>query len=659
MPNGELARSVQLMSGSLEHRGPDDEGCWVDEQRGVALGFQRLSIIDLSLHGHQPMHSPSGRYTLVFNGEIYNYRLLRQELRSAGVRYEGDSDTSVVVAAFDAWGIRSAVQRFNGMFAMAVWDRQEGHLTLVRDRLGIKPLFIHWKSGLFTFGSELRAIMHGPAFQATIDRAALRLFLRYLYVPAPQAILENVHKLPPGHLLTVCEPNEPLPRSEPFWSLDRTATHGVAHRFDGDPQEAVEHLEELLRDSVSQRMQADVPLGALLSGGVDSSVIVGLMSEIGTRRVRTFSIGFDSDEHDESSRARQIAAHFSTEHTSLRIGGKEALAVVPDLGELLDEPMADPSFIPTWLVSHLARQHVTVALSGDGGDELFGGYNRYLSGSRLIPWFSRLPRPVRRALGHSLRSLEERLPTADSDSAYTQMLGRFSGRPSLLKERLGKTSRMFAEDSECHLYRSLLSAWNRPEDVVRHALDATPTSVEHAFRTLAHADLTDRMMLADQLEYLPDDLLAKVDRASMAVSLEVRVPILDHRVVEFSWTLPRRYKLSGPNGKWILREVLAKRLPGDMMPEKKIGFTVPLAQWLRGPLREWAEDMLSHDRLEGDGILVADRVQREWRALLEGRTDQALTLWAVLIFQIWHGRWLASGSHRPASLTRLRPSVRV
>jgi asparagine synthase (glutamine-hydrolysing) len=259
MPNGELARSVQLMSGSLEHRGPDDEGCWVDEQRGVALGFQRLSIIDLSLHGHQPMHSPSGRYTLVFNGEIYNYRLLRQELRSAGVRYEGDSDTSVVVAAFDAWGIRSAVQRFNGMFAMAVWDRQEGHLTLVRDRLGIKPLFIHWKSGLFTFGSELRAIMHGPAFQATIDRAALRLFLRYLYVPAPQAILENVHKLPPGHLLTVCEPNEPLPRSEPFWSLDRTATHGVAHRFDGDPQEAVEHLEELLRDSVSQRMQADVP----------------------------------------------------------------------------------------------------------------------------------------------------------------------------------------------------------------------------------------------------------------------------------------------------------------------------------------------------------------------------------------------------------------
>jgi asparagine synthase (glutamine-hydrolysing) len=629
------------MASALVHRGPDDGGIWVDANAGIALAFRRLSIVDLSTEGHQPMRSASGRYTISFNGEIYNYRDLQRELRSSGCRFRGHSDTEVILAAFEKWGIDRSVRRFIGMFAIAVWDSERRELSLVRDRLGIKPLFIYQRAGVISFGSELKALMAGPEFDRTLDTTALTSYLRYLYVPAPLSIFRYASKLLPGHILTITDPAAHLPAAQPFWSAEAAAIAGHSGQFTGDDSEAVAELETLLTDAVRLRMQADVPLGALLSGGIDSSTVVALMQASADRPVKTFTIGFDRQEFDEAAHARSIAAHLGTDHAELLVTGADALAVIPQLAEMFDEPLADPSQIPTYLVSQLARRHVTVALSGDGGDELFGGYNRYIMGERLISGFQRYPNLVRRFSASGVTSLSPR--TWNHVGDLLRPVFPVAGRTRLLGEKLHKIAELLRADSKSGMYRSLLSAWQNPENLVvgGHRSDS--------HRSLGADDrlgLMERMMLADQQSYLPDDLLAKVDRASMAVGLEARVPILDHRVVELSWRLPRRLKVRDGRGKWILRQILYKHVPPALVDREKMGFSVPLAQWLAGPLRSWAGDLLLSRR--NDEFLRAGARRREWDNFLNGNSSNAPGIWALVMFCAWQDRWLPHTRQRPS-----------
>jgi asparagine synthase (glutamine-hydrolysing) len=535
----EMRSVTARMTDAIAHRGPDDSGVWIESTAGVALGFRRLAIVDLSAHGHQPMRSGSGRYTIVFNGEVFNHVSLRSELASAGFSFRGHSDTEVILAAFEHWGIERATRRFIGMFAIAVWDANRRELSLIRDRLGIKPLFVYQRDGLVSFGSELKALLAGPEFDRTLDTSALTSYLRYLYVPAPKSIYRHAFKLLPGHILTIADPTAPLPPSIPFWSAETVARDGQAAQFSGGDEEAVAELETLLTDAVRLRMQADVPLGALLSGGIDSSTVVALMQASADRPVKTFTIGFDQHEFDEAAHARAVAKHLGTDHTELHLTGADALAVIPRLAEMFDEPLADPSQIPTFLVCQLARQEVTVALTGDGGDELFGGYNRYIQGERLISGVERWPSLLRRVSASGLTSVSPRTWNRMRDTLRPVFPA--AGRTRHLGEKLHKFGDLLRAESTPGMYRSLLSAWQHPEQMVVGGV-ATGSPVNHS-----QLALMEGMMLADQTSYLPDDLLAKVDRASMAVSLEARVPILDHRVVEFSWRLPRRFKVrDGP-----------------------------------------------------------------------------------------------------------------
>ena len=631
----ELQRIASRMSAAISHRGPDDTGVWADAAAGIVLGFRRLAIVDLSAQGHQPMESASRRYILVFNGEVYNHHALRKELESRGFCFKGHSDTEVILAAFEEWGIEHAVRRFIGMFAIAVWDRTRGALSLIRDRLGIKPLFIYHRLGLVSFGSELKALVAGPEFDKTLDPSALTAYLRYLYIPASRSIFRHVVKLRPGHILTIRDATARLPESVPFWSARRAAIDGQAAQFSGGDEEAVAYLETLLTEAVRLRMQADVPLGALLSGGIDSSTVVALMQKLADRPVKTFTIGFDQEEFNEASHARAVAEHLGTDHTELLLTGADALAVVPRLAEMFDEPLADPSQIPTFLVCELARREVTVALTGDGGDELFGGYNRYISGERLITGFERWPRLVRRLSAAGANSL--------SPDSWNQMrhvlrpLFPASARTRLFGQKVHKMGHLLRADSTSVMYRSLLSAWQNPEDLIA---DQPRNSVDDAILLDGSSlDLMERMMLADQEAYLPDDLLAKVDRASMAVSLEARVPILDHRVVELSWRLPRKFKVRDGRGKWILRQILYKHVPRVLVEREKMGFSIPLVTWLSGPLREWAGDLLQST--DHDGLLSTSVVGREWDRFVEGDTTNAAGLWALVMFKAWGNRWIA------------------
>ena len=624
------------MAAALVHRGPDDGGVWADPPTGIALAFRRLSIVDLSAEGHQPMRSGSGRFTMVFNGEVYNHRQLGKELRAAGCRFRGHSDTEVILAAFEEWGIERSLRRFIGMFAIAVWDAERRELSLVRDRLGIKPLFIYQHRGLVSFGSELKALLSGPEFDRSLDVDALTSYLRYLYVPAPRSIFRHVVKLLPGHILTITDPVAPLPSARPFWSAEAAATVGQSTPFAGDDAQAVLELETLLTDAVRVRMQADVPLGALLSGGVDSSTVIALMQACADRPVKTFTIGFDRREFDEAAHARAIANHLGTDHTELRLTGADALAVVPRLPDMFDEPLADPSQIPTFLVCELARPHVTVALTGDGGDELFGGYNRYVAGERMISDFQRYPSLLRRFSASGVTSLSPR--TWNRVGHLLRPVFPVAGSTRLLGERLYKVAELLRGDSASGMYRSLLSAWQEPERLV---VTAPEERGNHALASDDRLGLMERMMLADQKGYLPDDLLAKVDRASMAVGLEARVPILDHRVVEYSWRLPRRFKVRDGRGKWILREILNKHVPRELTDREKMGFSVPLAQWLAGPLRNWAGDLLhSHAASE---FLRGAVVSQRWDKFLTGNTASAPGIWALVMFCAWQNRWLESG----------------
>jgi len=636
----EMRAIASRMADAIVHRGPDDSGVWVDSTTGVGFGFRRLAIVDLSALGHQPMRSQSGRFIIVFNGEVYNHRSLRQELESGGCRFKGHSDTEVILAAFEQWGIVGAARRFIGMFAIAVWDTSRRELSLIRDRLGIKPLFVYQRGGLVSFGSELKALMAGPEFDRTLDPSALTSYLRYLYVPAPQSIFRHVVKLSPGHILTIADPTAALPASAAFWSVEEAARDGQAAQFPGGDQEAVAELETLLTNAVRLRMQADVPLGALLSGGIDSSTVVALMQASADQPVKTFTIGFDQQEFDETFHARAVADHLGTDHTELHLTGADALAVIPRLASMFDEPLADPSQIPTYLVCELARREVTVALTGDGGDELFGGYNRYIQGERLIAGFQRWPSLLRRFSASGLTFVSPRTWNRMRDTL--RPVFPTAGRTLHLGGTIHKLGGLMRAESTDGMYQSLLSAWQDPESLVISGV--TPGNKDYELDSDNELGLMERMMLADQISYLPDDLLAKVDRASMAVSLEARVPILDHRVVEFSWRLPRKFKVRNGTGKWILREILYKHVPRAMVDREKMGFSVPLAQWLAGPLRNWAGDLLLSG--ETEGILRSTVLHSEWDRFLAGDSANCAGLWAVVMFRAWQSQWLPTIRHR-------------
>lgn len=628
--NAEALYELCQMANSIVHRGPDSDGYWADPAAGIGLAHRRLAIVDLSPAGAQPMASGSGRYVIAFNGEIYNHLRLRQMLEREGQlssSWRGHSDTETLLAGFDAWGIEGTLQRAIGMFAIALWDRETRVLTLARDRLGEKPLYYGWQgqgsAASFVFGSELSALRRHPAFAADINRDALALYMRHNCIGGSHSIYTGIHKLPPGYLLTVSAAAPELMLRQ-WWSSAAVAKQGVAQPFAGTPDQAVDALEALLRDAVAQQMMADVPLGAFLSGGIDSSTVVALMQAQSSRPVRTFSIGFHEDGYNEAEHARAVAKHLGTDHTELYVTPEQALAVIPKLPTLYSEPFADSSQIPTFLVSHLARQHVTVSLSGDAGDELFCGYTRYQMTAGLWGKVSRLPRP--------LRQLAAGLITAVPPAVWDKLGGVLP--MSRVGDKLHKGAALLGSRNVADLYRGMVSHWPDPASVVLGATEPATLLAGEAPALHGLGDV-ERMMALDMLSYLPDDILAKVDRAAMGVSLETRVPMLDHRVVEFAWSLPLAYKMRGGVTKWPLRQVLYRHVPRELIERPKMGFAVPIDRWLRGPLRDWAEDLLDETRLRREGYFHPASIRQKWVEHLSGARNWQNHLWDVLMFQAW------------------------
>jgi len=641
--------ALERLRAPIRHRGPDDDGAWSDAAAGIGLGFKRLSILDLTPAGHQPMRSGQGRYVVAFNGEIYNHRALRGELESLGHRFRGHSDTEVILAAVEQWGVRAALPRLAGMFAIALWDETRRALTLVRDRLGKKPLFIYRAPGLVLFASELKALAADPDFARRVDASQLTAYARYLYVPAPGCIYRDVIKLTPGHMLTITDASAPLPASTPWWEAERVAEDGAEYRAEraagfkpwdaGRDADAIGRLDELLMLATRERLESDVPLGALLSSGVDSALTVALMQRAAPEPVRTFTIGFEDEAIDEADHAARIAAHLGTRHTTLRLGGRAAVDVVPELPRIFDEPLADPSVIPTVLLCRLARQDVTVALCGDGGDEVFAGYTRYEQGRRLMERIARTPAALRAPLAAML--LAPSAESWDAIAAIALALVPRDKRPPLIGERLQKVGHLLAASGEVEGYRSLRSAWLDPHALLDVKAEAPDRLLEVLARHPALA-LSERMMLADQVTYLPDDLLQKIDRASMAVGLEVRAPLLDHRVLEYAWTLPHSMRVRGGTTKWILRELLARMVPRELWQRPKRWFTMPVRSWLTGPLRPWAEDLLSDSSLANVPVLRPSAVRAEWGRVRAGRAGNGHAMWAVLQLLAWWREWRPS-----------------
>jgi len=642
-PAGDQSERMAMagrMAATLEHRGPDDAGAWADPNGECGLGSQRLAIIDVSPLGHQPMTSAEGRYTVAYNGEAYNFKELRAELQAAGCTFRGHSDTEVLLAALSLWGIEAAIPRLWGMFAFGVWDAQERQLHLVRDRLGKKPLYYGWQDGTLLFGSELKALRAHPSFRAPVDRDALTAFLRFCYVPAPRSIHVGIHKLPPASWVTF-GPDRPgeLPEVKSYWDPVAIADAGQADRSAFGDEEAVDALETLLGDAVRLRMISDVPLGAFLSGGIDSSTVVALMQKQSTQPIRTFTIGYHASEYDESVQAKAVAAHLGTDHTELHVTPEEMRAVIPRLPDLYDEPFADASQIPTFLVSELARRDVTVALSGDGGDEVFGGYNRYVTGMRTWKRLSRVPRPARKGAVRLVEGIRPRM--WDRAGRIVDKALPAARRGFISGNRVHKLASVLALDSVDEMYERLVSTWPEPGSLVLGGIEPPlPFTTVRSGLT----DPAERMMLFDLIGYLPDDILAKVDRASMGASLEARAPLLDHRVVEFAWHLPLAQRIRGGEGKWLLRRVLDRHVPRALIDRPKQGFGIPIDHWLRGPLREWATDLLSEARLKREGYLDPAPITAALRDHLEGRRNVQYQLWTVLMFEAWLDRQERAGT---------------
>ena len=643
MRRAELCALARDMADTLQHRGPDDAGTWVDEEIGVGFGFRRLAILDLTQAGHQPQLSKNGRFVLAFNGEIYNHTELREELESlpAAPVWAGHSDTETLLAAIAAWGVRLTLERANGMFAIAVWDREERCLSLARDRFGEKPLYFGWSDGAFIFGSELKALRRYCRFNNPIDRDVLKLYMQYSCVPAPYSIYKRIYKVEPGCLMSL-----PLhaaahvrdralwaPISDDgidvqrFWSITKVAEMGLADPI-ADESEAVEQLGHVLSDAVRIQSIADVPLGAFLSGGIDSSTIVALMQAHNPGRVRTFTIGFDEVGFNEAEHAKAVAQHLRTEHVELYVSPQQARDIVPKLPELYSEPFADSSQIPTHIVSQMARRHVTVALSGDGGDELFGGYTRHTWGPRLWQQLQRVPIFARRPLGAAIQCVP---------AAFWDVLGNVSSAVTNVSQLGHKAHRLAHRLKHVNdideLYRELVTVWPARSDIV---IGARPlrTLLDEG-QTSSISDSAHRMMLWDALTYLSDDILHKVDRASMGVSLETRAPFLDRRVAEFAWRIPLHMKIRGATGKWIVRQLLYRHVPRELIDRPKTGFGVPINSWIRGPLREWAEDLLSESRLNADGYFNPSAIRKKWHEHLSGSHDWTHELWCALMFQSW------------------------
>lgn len=633
-----MAEILAQMGTALRHRGPDDCGTFFDASTGMGLVHRRLSILDLSAAGHQPMTSSSGRYTIIFNGEVYNFEEVRSELGSWH-KWRGHSDTEVMLEAFERWGVESAVKRFVGMFAFALWDHAEQNLHLVRDRLGIKPLYYGFVGGDFVFASELKGIRQYPGFDGQIDLDALAMYMRHNYVPSPHCIYKGIQKLQPGCIVTLSSPHA-TPQLRRFWSATDAAQEGLRSRITASDAEIVEQLEHKLKQAIGLRMIADVPLGAFLSGGIDSSTVVALMQAQSSRPIKTFTIGFEEGEYNEAAHAKRVAAHLGTDHTELYLGPQDALNVVPSLSSMFDEPFADSSQIPTFLVSRLARQSVTVSLSGDGGDELFGGYNRYFLIRSIWERVRRFPKPLR----HLTANLISSVPPGRIDLGYRLI------RPLLPQKKrwpaVGDKAHKLAAFLELEgpesLYLQALSHWTSPTEIVPGSREPDTVTRFIGQSSSWLPSVEEVMMLTDLVNYLPDDILTKVDRASMAVSLEARVPMLDHRVVEFAWKLPLCLKIRDGISKWILRQVLYKYVPVELVERPKMGFGVPIERWLRGPLRPWAEDLLSPDSLRRHQLFDLKIIRARWEEHLSGARNWHYLLWDVLIFQDWYFRNVAS-----------------
>lgn len=633
-------RVLTDMADTLVHRGPDDQGIWCDRDSGIGLAHRRLSIVDLSSEGHQPMISHCGRYVIAYNGEIYNFQDIRRELDvgQREIAWRGGSDTEVALEAISYWGLEKALRKFNGMFAFALWDKSEHKLYLARDRFGEKPLYYGLVGNHLLFGSELKSFRVHPMFRAEIDRNSVALLMRYCYIPAPHSIYANIYKLMPASFMAIstdgrqtAEFYKNAPRA--YWLPQDIAENGSSSHLNCSLEDAINKLDTILSEAVALRMVADVPLGAFLSGGIDSSIVVAMMQKQSNQPVRTFSIGNDIDGYNEATYAKKVARHIGTEHTELYVTSKEALTTIPKLPYIYDEPFADSSQIPTTLLSQLTRAHVTVSLSGDGGDELFGGYNRYFFGRNIWNYWSRFPRPARIAVGRLLQVV----PPGAIDRIFRLMANKLPGnlkRQEPPGRALEKIAAIIMAESPDEMYQALSSTWKNPEALVIDSKEAS-TAITNKPDWPELCDSADRMMYMDVITYLPDDILTKVDRASMSASLETRVPFLDPHLMEFAWRLPLEWKIRSGEGKWILRQLLYRYVPRELVERPKIGFGVPMGAWLRGPLRDWAESLIEKQRLLDEGFFNVSMVRKCWHQHLTGRSYSQAKLWNILMFQSW------------------------
>lgn len=630
----QLVSFVQAMADNIKERGPDSSGIWVDETLGLAFGHRRLSIVDLSPAGHQPMISHSGHSILSYNGEIFNAPEIKQKLIKEGCQFRGYSDTEVILEACEKWGVVAACQQFIGMFAFSFWDKRLNKLFLVRDRLGIKPLYWGINQGILFFGSQLKSFAKHPAFQPTLNKEALTAYFRFNYVPTPLSIFEGFYKQTPGTVIVIDE--QGLHEETPFWTLKNVVQEGIQQRqqqTQKSDHEWITELDDLIKDAVARRMVADVPLGAFLSGGIDSSTVVAIMQAQSSRPIKTFSIGFQEQGYNEAHYAAKVAKHLNTEHHEWILTPQDAYEMVPSIPHWFDEPFADVSQIPTFLVSRLARQFVTVSLSGDGGDELFAGYNRYFVGLAIWQRIRLLPYWLRCMGAYGIQGLSVK----HWDKLAFMIPKHF--RPRLMGDKAYKFANILKTEQPLHFYRSLVSHWDNPTDLVQQGFENFENN--HFENHFQGGHFLDSMQMMDTLTYLPDDILTKVDRASMAVSLEARVPLLDHRLVEFAWRLPQDMKIRERKGKWLLRQVLNRYIPQHLIDRPKMGFGVPIHTWLRGPLQDWCHTLLSEERLKDSG-LNPDPIRQRWQEHLSGVRDWQYSLWGVLMFQAWHEHWKSS-----------------